>query len=42
MLFAAVRWSRMALSGQISFADFCPLSDHSGQGVGFGRARFAR
>jgi len=25
VLFAAVRWSRMALSGQASYARICPL-----------------
>jgi hypothetical protein len=31
MLFAAVRWSLMALSGQSGRACFCLLSDQSGQ-----------
>jgi hypothetical protein len=31
MLFAAVRWSRLAHSGQSSCARVCPLLDQSGQ-----------
>jgi len=31
MLFAAVRWSLLAHSGQTSRARFCPLLDQSGQ-----------
>jgi hypothetical protein len=31
MLFAAVRWSLMALSGHSLRRKFCPLSDNNGQ-----------
>jgi hypothetical protein len=37
MLFAAVRWSLMALNGQTNRARVCPLSDNSGQRWTFAR-----